>query len=993
MLLASFPLAAWAAESRAGSDRVYRLTVEVQTARSAVTGALRFPVAAGVREELAVGALAIQGVSVNGKDVDAGIADGMLSFLPPSDGVAEIRYEGTFASSEPVGERNYGVVTSVIDRRGVSLTGLWHPRPAGPARWQLSASLPRGYEAVSEAETLSVSRSGDRAEFVFDFPHPLEALSLVASDRFHVLRERAGNVELLGYFFKEDQSLAAVYLEHARKYLALYEKMLTPYPYKRFAVVENFLPTGYSLPTYTLLGQDVVRLPFIVETSLGHEILHQWFGNSVYVDDREGNWAEGLTAYLADHWYDELNGKGWEHRKQLLLNFGAYVDTQSDIPLKDFRSRMDRASRAIGYGKAALVVHQLRRLAGDESFFDALRTFIRAKQFDIASWSDLRSAFEKRTGRDLKPYFNEWLGGKGLPELGIENLNLRRTGGGFEIAFDVTRKNSALPAVLPVKISFLRGGETTTTITIDENRKRVKLTVGEEPSTAVLDGDYDVLRRLTDDETPPLVAAATGARKPLVVTPAAGFDRAGYAPVIAAFTEKGGAVREAGTIKDADLRSVATIILGRDNPVAARLFGSVDLPEKGFSIMVRKNPWNARLPVAIVQSSSSAETDAAFEKIFHYGKYSTLAFEKGRNTKKDIAESERGMILLLREEPAVLDLRTLRTFSAIVDAAADKRILYVGEYHDRFSHHTVQVELIKALYARNPSLAVGMEMFQRPFQKTLDEYIGGDIDEKTFLIRSEYFKRWGFDYHLYKPILDYCRTNRIPVVALNLRREITEKVSKGGMDSLTDEERRELPRETDFSDQEYRDRLKETFAQHRGRSEEKTFDFFLQSQILWDETMAESVADYLAKHPERKMVVVAGGGHLAYGSGIPRRVFRRNGQSYTIALNDGDLGPGVADFLIFPQSLDGTTAPKLMAMLKEEETRLVVTDLAKEGPARTAGIEAGDVLIALDGVPVASLQDLKLALFYRKPGDVLLVTVERKRFLFGAKVMTLEVTL
>ena len=107
-----------------------------------------------------------------------------------------------------------------------------------------------------------------------------------------------------------------------------------------------------------------------------------------------------------------------------------------------------------------------------------------------------------------------------------------------------------------------------------------------------------------------------------------------------------------------------------------------------------------------------------------------------------------------------------------------------------------------------------MEMFQRPFQKTLDEYISGSIDEREFLKKSEYFKRWGFDYNLYKPILDFARAEKIPVVALNLRREITDKVSKTGMDSLTDDERKDVPEQMDFSDKEYRDRLRQVFDQH-----------------------------------------------------------------------------------------------------------------------------------------------------------------------------------
>ena len=108
------------------------------------------------------------------------------------------------------------------------------------------------------------------------------------------------------------------------------------------------------------------------------------------------------------------------------------------------------------------------------------------------------------------------------------------------------------------------------------------------------------------------------------------------------------------------------------------------------------------------------------------------------------------------------------------------------------------VEVIKGLYRKDPKIAIGMEMFQRPFQPVLDDYINGAIEEREFLKKSEYFQRWNLDYNLYKPILDFARAEKIPVIALNLRREIVEKVSKSGMDALTGDERKEIPAETGF---------------------------------------------------------------------------------------------------------------------------------------------------------------------------------------------------
>jgi uncharacterized iron-regulated protein len=936
------------------------------------------------------GALVILQVTLNDRKIDIEARDGILRIKPSESGVLAIRYEGVFRGGGTSRERNDGTERSMIDARGISLTGTWYPQPEELSRYRLTVTLPQGYEALSEAERIEKRAKNNNREFLFHFDRPLDGINLVASNRFEVIQDRVSDVDLYAYFFPEDQGLAKTYLQHAKKYIELYEKLLVKYPYRRFSIVENFLPSGYSMPTFTLLGQDVVRLPFIPETSLGHEILHQWFGNSVYIDLDKGNWAEGLTTYLADHLYEEQNGRGWEYRKQQIVDYDAYVNSKNEISLREFTSRAGRASEAVGYGKGAMVFHMLKNLVGDEQFYSALREFISRNQYQQASWDDIKSAFEQQSGKDLTPFFMQWVDKRGLPDLSLENASVRRTGDAFEISFDVLQKGKNYALDLPVVISSMRGSTKKEKLSLDAEKKNFKVFTDFEPRTMVIDGEYDVARRLTEPETPPVVAALLGDEKPLIVLPDA--NREAYKAVIAALQERGAEGKEAAGLKDSEIKASSIAILGDDNPLIGRLFGKAESGKAGFSLAVRKNPWNERKVAGIINSRSAGEAEAAFPKITHYGKYSVLAFDEGRNVSKKIEESQRGMEMELREPATAIDLSTRRTLSDVIEGAAGKKIVYVGEYHDRFSHHTVELEVIKSLYMKDPKLAVGMEMFQRPFQKTLDDYIKGAIDEREFLKTTEYFKRWGFDYNLYKPILDFARAEKIPVVALNLRREITEKVSKGGMDSLLEEEKKEIPPQMDFSDDEYRDRLKEIFEQHKS-SGERDFDFFYQSQILWDETMAMSIDEYLRKNPDHRMVVIAGGGHVSYGSGIPKRAFRRNGFAYAIILNDGELEKDIAHYLVFPQPLDGVTAPKLMATFKEENGKIIFTDFAKDSPAKNAGLKKDDVLVTLDGAGVHDVPDIKLALFYKQKGDIIKIGVVRKRFLLGEKKMEFEVKL
>jgi aminopeptidase N len=986
-----------AGEPSVPGPQEYRLDVSFDVPHSKIAGSVNVPVRAGQELAFRIGQLTIGTLSLNGRDMKSSVKDGWLTFKPLEDGIVEIRYEGTFKGGVPQGDRNYGVVSSTIDDRGISLTGTWYPQPEGLARWKVTAHLPAGYEAISESETITREKKGDGTLFIFDFPHPIDRLSLIATDRYEITRERYGTIEIAAYFFKEDRDLARTYLQYAKNYFEQYEKLLAPYPYKRFSIVENFLPTGYSMPTFTLLGQEVVRLPFIVETSLGHEILHQWFGNSLYVDEDGGNWCEGLTTYLADHRYEEQKGKGAEYRKQLLVNYAAFVNDKNDMTLREFRSRSDLASRSIGYGKSAMVFHMLRTMTGDEQFFASLKQLISTNQFRMASWDDIRTAFEKSTGRDLSAFFKQWLDGKGLPEVRVENASVLRNRGKFEITIDVVRKNTAFPLDLPVTVSYLRGGEKKSRVVLDADKKSISFLVDEEPVSAIIDGEYDLARKLTADEMPPVISRLIGDEAPVIVATEAGIND--YQAVLKGFARqeerKTVAKGEEDTGKgltDAVLKASNLVVLGADNPVLSRLFGATAALTSGFSVEIRKNPGNPEKVVGIFHAGSAGEAEAAFPKISHYGKYSSLAFVKGKNVDKKISSSERGIIMELREEPPVVDLSLLRKLADVIENVAAKKIVYVGEYHDRFSNHSVQLQIIRALHAKNARFAIGMEMFQRPFQKTLDDYISGAIDEREFLNRSEYYKRWGFDYNLYKPILDFARQERVPVVALNLRREITEKVSKEGMDALTDEERKELPRETDFSDEDYRHRIRQAFDQHKD-ADPKGFDFFLQAQVLWDETMAESIDVYFKKNPDQQMVVVAGGGHLVYGSGIPKRAFRRNGLSYTIILNDGEIERNIADYIIFPQPLDGMTAPKLMATFKEDKGKILFNDFVKDSPARAAGIRADDLLVSLDGMPVKRISDIKTALFFKNKGDIMKVQVIRKRFLLGDKELEFEVKL
>ncbi len=218
------------------------------------------------------------------------------------------------------------------------------------------------------------------------------------------------------------------------------------------------------------------------------------------------------------------------------------------------------------------------------------------------------------------------------------------------------------------------------------------------------------------------------------------------------------------------------------------------------------------------------------------------------------------------------------SFGEMTDRLMDADLVCIGETHDSVPCHRVQLEVVKALFARDERLGVGMEMFQRPFQKEIDRYFRGEMDEEAFLKASEYRQRWGFDWSLYRPIVDFCRKNGVPLAALNAPRELTRKISQSGYASLTDDEKNQLG-EIDFQVKAHRDywydRLPKLHGQKDATPEQKERGYDVMT--VWDDFMAASAAAFQGERNVRRMVVLAGSGHVERGFGIPLRAARRTG--------------------------------------------------------------------------------------------------------------------
>jgi len=242
------------------------------------------------------------------------------------------------------------------------------------------------------------------------------------------------------------------------------------------------------------------------------------------------------------------------------------------------------------------------------------------------------------------------------------------------------------------------------------------------------------------------------------------------------------------------------------------------------------------------------------------------------------------------------------SFGQLLDRLLDADIVCIGESHDSELHHRVQLQIIKGLHAFDERLGVGLEMFQRPFQKELDRYIAAESDEEGFLKASEYKQRWGYDWSLYQPIVEFSRKNKLPLAALNASKELTGRVSKVAFAGLNEEEKNQLG-PIDFQLKEHRDYWYERLAKMHGNAvkrtpEEKERSY--QVMTVWDDYMAASAATFQQERGLRRMVILAGSGHIDRGFGIPMRTARRTGgKALTVKIAVGTApAEVVTDFLV-----------------------------------------------------------------------------------------------
>lgn len=547
----------------------------------------------------------------------------------------------------------YGVAATISEKGTFLAAGSgWYPWHAeSDPTFRVRVEAPLGIEAVTAGRRVRYANTKTQTSSVWEGERPVGPLSLAAGN-YRILRSEGDGIPIATYFFPESEDLAPSYLKAAADYLTLYQELFGPYPFGKFAIVENFFPTGYGFPSWTLLGRSVIRLPFIIETSLGHEIAHSWWGTGVRVDLRQGNWSEGLTSYVAEHLYKERSSaaEGREYRLNVLRDYASLAGPAEDFALMDFLRRDSRASQAIGYGKSAMVFHMVRKRIGEEAFWGGLKKLAVERMYQKIAWEDFAAAFSETSGRPMLPFFRQWLERPGAPELTLDRVTVTRKDQLWQVKGELVQAGGPYDLDIPLLLETT-GEPVRATLAATTARTVFEFTSSQKPLRLLVDPEVDCFRQLAVAERPPTVNSLRAAKNLVVVVSdqlPKPIAQAALQLLIALRQERAPVLSEVEATPER-LKGKDLLLIG----LPARRELLPELPDElqilGKQAILTGKTWplgDATLFATIGQADETERVTALFlpesvdgavsgvRKIPHYGKFSYLIFVAGVNQAK-----------------------------------------------------------------------------------------------------------------------------------------------------------------------------------------------------------------------------------------------------------------------------------------------------------------------------------------------------------------------
>jgi aminopeptidase N len=568
-------------------------------------------------------------------------------FIVPFSGVGPhdvvISARGTIPALVSRGRRN-GAGSEVSGPDGTFLSGYsgWFPfSGSAPFSYHLSISVPAGTKAVSSGAILQETETAERYTAVFASEKAFEAPSLFAGP-YEISERDVGGIRVRTYFPAEIAGFSDDYLDAAGRYLTRFSAEIGPYPYEDFHIISSPLPVGLAFVNLTYIGEMIVPLPFMKGRSLAHEVLHNWWGNGVYVDYPSGNWSEGLTTFMAD--YGLAKDQGPEAAKtmrlQWLRDYAALPESR-DERVRDFIGKEHQAAQIIGYNKAAFLFHMLEMEIGQERFAKGLQQFWAHYRYEMASWSDMKSVFETVSDKDLIAFFDQWLNRVGAPELTLDDVQTEQTGDEFLTRVTVRQSTPAYSLLVPMDLET-EAGTKRILKRLDGAEAVFEFRTGEPVKSVHIDPDFDLFRRLLTGETMPIMRDITLAPDVAMLSLHDDDSLSEQALGLANSLMDRGSTAEI-VAEAPDLTQVASlplIVVGEPAELAefAKDYAISPVPENlevgALTAWAAQTP--ARLPVLFIAADGAEALRSARRSLRHYGRQSYVVLGAGKAPQRGI---------------------------------------------------------------------------------------------------------------------------------------------------------------------------------------------------------------------------------------------------------------------------------------------------------------------------------------------------------------------
>jgi uncharacterized iron-regulated protein len=314
---------------------------------------------------------------------------------------------------------------------------------------------------------------------------------------------------------------------------------------------------------------------------------------------------------------------------------------------------------------------------------------------------------------------------------------------------------------------------------------------------------------------------------------------------------------------------------------------------------------------------------------------------------------------------------------------AERRVVLLGEQHERLAHHRWQLHTLAGLHARQPEMAIGLEMLPREAQPALDAWVAGELDEAAFLADSDWLGAWGYDPEPYLPILHFARMHRLPLLALNVTPALRQRLTAEGWEAVPAAERHGITPPAPAS-ADYREALAAVYATHPSEGEhEAGLMRFIDAQLVWDRAMAQGLAEATEEAP--LVVGLMGQGHIRYGHGVPHQLADLGIDDASSLLPwQGDTDctppPGLADALFTlgdEAAFEPPEPQRLGILIAAHEDGVRVVSVVEASLAEGLGLAEGDLIVEAAGRPVRRPGELTDLVRRQTPGTLLPLTVAR----------------